>query len=117
MTAGKLGVDMLNVMQYSYDFPKQVMFTSLEGDVMKKLDGRYIFEAVPEEPSKTVVTYELTVDFGFPLPVMVRNQICGAIMRTVCSIFCVCTCHNPTMRAVPWGLPCGPTNFDVMTLL
>jgi len=37
MTAGKLGVDMLNVMAYSYDFPNQVIFKSLEGDVMKRL--------------------------------------------------------------------------------
>ena len=28
---------MLNVMAYSYDFPNQVIFKSIEGDVMKRL--------------------------------------------------------------------------------
>jgi len=87
MTAGKLGVDMLNTMEYSYDYPRQVLFKSVEGDVMKKLEGRYIFEPVADAPHKTSVTYELDLEFGFPLPGMVRTQICGAIMRTALNAF------------------------------
>jgi len=55
--------------------------------VMKKLEGRYMFAAVANEPSKTEVTYELDLEFGFPLPGMVRTQICGAIMRTALNAF------------------------------
>jgi len=33
LTAGKLGVDMLNVMEYSYISPSEVSFNSIEGDV------------------------------------------------------------------------------------
>mmetsp|Transcript_60744 Transcript_60744/g.89028 ORF Transcript_60744/g.89028 Transcript_60744/m.89028 type:complete len:234 (+) Transcript_60744:197-898(+) len=87
LTAGKLGVDMLNVMEYSYISPSEVSFNSIEGDVMKKLEGRYMFAAVANEPSKTEVTYELDLEFGFPLPGMVRTQICGAIMRTALNAF------------------------------
>lgn len=87
LTAGKLGVDMLNTMEYSYDYPRQVLFKSVEGDVMKKLEGRYIFEPVADAPHKTSVTYELDLEFGFPLPGMVRTQICGAIMRTALNAF------------------------------
>ena len=39
LTAGKLGVDMLNTMEYTYDYPRQVLFKSVEGDVMKRLEG------------------------------------------------------------------------------
>ena len=77
MTAGKLGVDMLNTMEYTYDFPNQVMFRSLEGDVMKTLDGRYVFAPVEGKPSHTEVTYELALEFGFPLPSMVRTTVRG----------------------------------------
>jgi len=87
LTAGKLGVDMLNVMEYTYRYPSEVSFKSIEGDVMKKLEGRYIFSVVGNEPSKTEVTYELDLEFGFPLPGMVRTQICGAIMRTALNAF------------------------------
>jgi len=37
--------------------------------------GRYVFE--PQDNGKTAVTYELDLEFGFGLPRMVRNQICG----------------------------------------
>jgi len=75
MTAGKLGVDMLNTMQYSYVTPNQVIFNSIEGDVMKTLTGRYVFAEVEGAPSKTQVTYELALEFGFPLPSMVRSTV------------------------------------------
>jgi hypothetical protein len=43
--------------------------------------GRYVFE--PQDNGKTSVTYELDLEFGFGLPRMVRNQICGcACSRT-----------------------------------
>lgn len=87
LTAGKLGVDMLNVMEYSYNFPHEVAFKSIEGDVMKTLQGRYVFESSEGSPEKTDVTYELSLEFGFPLPNMVRKQICGAIMRTALTAF------------------------------
>jgi ribosome-associated toxin RatA of RatAB toxin-antitoxin module len=77
---------MLNVMEYSYEYPGQVIFKSIEGDVMKRLEGRYIFKPDGTE-AVTEVTYELDIEFGFPLPTMVRNQICGAIMRTALTAF------------------------------
>ncbi len=30
---------MLNTMEYTYDYPRQVLFKSVEGDVMKRLEG------------------------------------------------------------------------------
>ena len=33
---------MLNTMEYSYDYPQQVLFKSVEGDVMKKLEGELV---------------------------------------------------------------------------
>lgn len=86
MTAGKLGVDMLNTMAYSYQYPNQVMFNSISGDVMKKLNGRYVFKE-SESGTETEVAYELDVEFGFPLPAMVRTTICRAIMRTALNAF------------------------------
>ena len=78
--AGKLGVDMLNVMQYRYHHSEKVSFRSLEGDVMKKLDGCY--EVKPNGAGTTEVTYNLDLEFGFKLPDFARQQIMGAIMRT-----------------------------------
>ena len=78
--AGKLGVDMLNVMQYGYHHPEKVSFRSLEGDVMKKMVGCYEFK--PTGAGATEVTYNLDLEFGFKLPDFARQQIMGAIMRT-----------------------------------
>lgn len=68
---------MLNTMEYTYDFPNQVTFKSIEGDVMKTLNGRYFFAPVEGKPSRTEVTYELALEFGFPLPSMVRSTVRG----------------------------------------
>ena len=54
---------------------------------LTKPQGRYIFTPISDNPVKTEVTYELSLEFGFPLPDLVRNTICGAIMRTAISAF------------------------------
>eukprot|EP00960_Hanusia_phi_P058421 763881-Hanusia_phi.AAC.1 len=76
-TAGKLGIDMVNIVEYSYDAPRLVKFHSISGDIMKTLDG---FESLGGGDTK--MTYELLLEFGFVIPEFARKQIVGAIMQT-----------------------------------
>lgn len=79
-TAGAMGIDMVNVMEYEYDDANNTLsFRSLEGDVMKTLDGCYRFE---EQGDGTLVTYELLLGFGKKLPDFAIKAISGAIIRT-----------------------------------
>ncbi|EKX54803.1 hypothetical protein GUITHDRAFT_149861 [Guillardia theta CCMP2712] len=79
-TAGKLGIDMVNVVEYSYEAPRLVKFHSISGDIMKTLDGCFRFETLGGGDTK--MTYELLLEFGFVIPEFARKQIVGAIMQT-----------------------------------
>eukprot|EP00286_Rhodomonas_abbreviata_P017710 CAMPEP_0181320720 /NCGR_PEP_ID=MMETSP1101-20121128/18279_1 /TAXON_ID=46948 /ORGANISM="Rhodomonas abbreviata, Strain Caron Lab Isolate" /LENGTH=167 /DNA_ID=CAMNT_0023428453 /DNA_START=341 /DNA_END=844 /DNA_ORIENTATION=- len=81
-TAGALGIAMINTMGYEYDDENlSVVFKSLEGDVMKTLDGCYRFEPGSNE-GETLVTYELLLGFGSKLPDFAVKAITNAIIRT-----------------------------------
>jgi uncharacterized membrane protein len=64
----------------AYDFtdaPSGFSWSLVEGDLLRRLDGRYGFS--PED-SATRVTYDLVVELAVPLPGMLRRQVAGIIM-------------------------------------
>lgn len=75
-----LGRSIRYVLSYDYgEAPEAFSWELVEGDVLRRLDGRYGFEA---EDSGTRVTYDLVVDVAIPLPRLIRRRAAGMIMGT-----------------------------------
>lgn len=62
--------------------PDRLAWVLEEGDIMRRLDGEYVFEGVEGEPETTVVTYRLIVELAVPLPGFVKRRAEGKIMTT-----------------------------------
>ena len=75
-----LGRSIHYVLEYDYsDAPNAFAWKLVEGDVLRRLDGRYGFEA---EGDGTRVTYDLAVDIAIPLPGLLKRRAAGMIMGT-----------------------------------
>ena len=75
-----LGRSIRYVLSYDYsEAPSGFSWTLLEGDILRRLDGRYGFEA---DGSSTRVTYDLVVDVSIPLPGLIKRRAAGMIMGT-----------------------------------
>ena len=61
--------------------PERLGWVLVEGDIMRKLDGHYDFEAVEGQPDQTSVTYHLEVELVVPLPGFVKRRAEGRIMH------------------------------------
>ncbi len=57
-----------------------IEWTLAEGDIMRRLDGRYVFTPTPE--GGTAIDYELTVELLVPIPGFVKRRAEGKIMIT-----------------------------------
>ncbi len=68
-----------------YDFsddPSCIAWELVRGDIMRRLDGSYVLEAVPGAPERTTVTYHLSVDLVVPLPGFVKRRAESKIIHT-----------------------------------
>ena len=66
---------------YEYDeAPLSMRWVLAEGDIMRRLDGEYVFE--PSDGGATEVTYRLAVDLVIPLPGFIKRRAEGTIMGT-----------------------------------
>ena len=75
-----LGRSIRYVLEYDYaEAPAAFSWKFVEGDVLRRLDGRYGFEA---EDDGTRVTYDLAVDIAIPLPGLLKRRAAGMIMGT-----------------------------------
>jgi hypothetical protein len=75
-----LGRSIRYVLAYDYgEEPAAFSWELVEGDVLRRLDGRYGFEA---EGSGTRVTYDLVVDVAIPLPGLIKRRAAGMIVGT-----------------------------------
>jgi len=75
-----LGRSIRYVLVYDYgEAPDAFSWSLVEGDVLRRLDGRYGFEV---EDSGTRVTYDLVVDVAIPLPGLIKRRAAGMIMGT-----------------------------------
>jgi uncharacterized membrane protein len=77
--AAALGKSIRYVLDYDYsEAPTAFSWKFVEGDMVRRLDGRYQFEA--EDGGSTRVHYELAVDLALPLPGLVKRRAAGLIM-------------------------------------
>src|SRR5690242_4651671 len=71
--AAALGRSVRYVLEYDYrDAPTEFTWHFVEGDMLKRLDGRYRFE--PEGDASTRVHYDLAVEIGVPLPGLLKRR-------------------------------------------
>jgi ribosome-associated toxin RatA of RatAB toxin-antitoxin module len=75
-----LGRSIRYVLEYDYtEAAAAFSWHLLEGDVLRRLDGRYGFEP---EGDGTRVTYDLTVEIAIPMPGLIKRRAAGMIMGT-----------------------------------
>jgi ribosome-associated toxin RatA of RatAB toxin-antitoxin module len=66
---------------YTYSgAPKELSWVQTEGDLTRRLDGRYLLERAGDED--TEVAYSLVVDLKLPLPGFVKRRAEGRIVHT-----------------------------------
>jgi uncharacterized membrane protein len=68
-------------LRYDHSEPNVVAWFLTEGDITRKLDGRYLLEPGPTEDT-TEVTYELEAELIVPLPGFVKRRTQGKIMHS-----------------------------------
>jgi len=77
--AAALGKSIRYVLEYDYsEAPDAFSWRLVEGDMLRRLDGRYQFE--PEGDRSTRVHYDLAVELAMPLPGLVKRRAAGLIM-------------------------------------
>jgi uncharacterized membrane protein len=77
--AAALGRSIRYILDYDYtNAPDSFSWRWREGDMLKRLDGTYRFEA--EGDNSTRVHYELVVEVGVPLPGLLKRRAAGLIM-------------------------------------
>ena len=78
--AAAMGRSARYTLEYDYgSAPGEMSWELVEGDIMRRLDGTYVFE--PEDGG-TKVTYHLAVELVVPIPGFVKRRAEGKIMST-----------------------------------
>lgn len=81
--AAAMGRSTRYTLRYSYDDePARISWVLDEGDIMRRLDGEYVFEPVDGDPDATEVTYRLDAELAIPLPGFVKRRAESKIMTT-----------------------------------
>lgn len=81
--AAAMGRSARYVLAYNYSgAPRELSWSLAEGDIMRRLDGTYIFEP---STSGTDVTYHLAVELVIPVPGFVKRRAEGKIIGTALS--------------------------------
>jgi ribosome-associated toxin RatA of RatAB toxin-antitoxin module len=79
--AAAMGRSATYILAYDYtDDARRISWSLLEGDIMRALDGTYIFETATD--GTTDVTYHLSVELVVPIPGFVKRRAEGKIMGT-----------------------------------
>jgi ribosome-associated toxin RatA of RatAB toxin-antitoxin module len=79
--AAAMGRTTSYVLHYSYpEGEKVIAWDLVEGDIMRRLDGKYVF--TPTAEGGTEIDYELTVELMVPIPGFVKRRAEGKIMIT-----------------------------------
>jgi ribosome-associated toxin RatA of RatAB toxin-antitoxin module len=79
--AGAMGRSTQYTLAYDYsEAPNQLAWVLEKGDIMRKLDGVYVFE--PGDDGTTDVTYHLEAELIFPLPGFIKDRARSFILHT-----------------------------------
>lgn len=80
--AAAMGRSTSYVLRYDYsDAPATLPWVLVQGDIMRRLDGAYEFNAVDGDPDSTDVVYHLAVELIVPLPAFVKRRAESKIMH------------------------------------
>ncbi len=75
-----LGRSIRYVLAYDYGAaPQAFSWQLVDGDILRRLDGRYGFE---QDGSGTRVTYDLAVEVAIPMPGLIKRRAAGMIVGT-----------------------------------
>ncbi len=78
--AAAMGRSARYTLEYDYDqAPRELSWRLVEGDIMRRLDGTYVFD--PDDGG-TSVTYHLAIELVVPIPGFVKRRAEGKIMGT-----------------------------------
>lgn len=81
--AAAMGHSARYVLRYDYgDAPLRMAWVLEQGDIVRRLDGEYLFEPVDGEAGGTEVTYRLVVELAVPLPGFIKRRAESKIMTT-----------------------------------
>lgn len=80
--AAAMGHSARYTLRYDLSEADTVAWVLEQGDVVRKLDGEYVFEVVEGDAGATVVTYHLVVEMAVPLPGFIKRRAEGKIMTT-----------------------------------
>ena len=81
--AGAMGHSARYTLRYDYaDAPTRVGWVLDEGDIVRRLDGEYVFEPADADGGATDVTYRLSVELAVPLPGFVKRRAETKIVTT-----------------------------------
>jgi ribosome-associated toxin RatA of RatAB toxin-antitoxin module len=76
--AGAFGRSTSLTLAYDYhNAPKELSWVQVDGDLTRRYDGSYTFDAVGDE---TEVTYTLTVELKVPLPGFIKRRAEGRLV-------------------------------------
>ena len=79
--ASALGRSTHYTLGYSYGAsPLTIAWRLIDGDIMRTLDGDYMFESVN---NGTLVTYDLSIELVIPLPGFVKRRAENRILHTL----------------------------------
>jgi ribosome-associated toxin RatA of RatAB toxin-antitoxin module len=78
---GAMGRSAQYTLAYDYSGgPPELSWVLEKGDIMRKLDGSYVFE--PNDAGGTDVTYHLEAELVFPLPGFIKDRARSFILHT-----------------------------------
>jgi ribosome-associated toxin RatA of RatAB toxin-antitoxin module len=81
--AGAMGHSAHYVLRYSFgENPTSIAWVLEKGDVVRRLDGQYVFEPADDDAGATTVTYHLEAELAVPLPGFVKRRAEGKIVTT-----------------------------------
>ena len=81
--AGAMGHSARYILRYDYsDAPRTLAWRLVQGDIVRVLDGAYVFEAADSDAHRTEVTYHLEVELRVPLPGFIKRRAESKIMTT-----------------------------------
>lgn len=79
--AAAMGQSVGYTLVYDYaDAPRTLSWVQVAGDMTRKLDGSYVFDAAPA--GGTEMTYQLTVELKVPLIRFIKRRAEGRILGT-----------------------------------
>jgi ribosome-associated toxin RatA of RatAB toxin-antitoxin module len=80
--AAAMGHSARYVLRYDYgESPLRMGWVLEQGDIVRRLDGEYVFEADGDKGG-TEVTYKLVVELAVPLPGFIKRRAESKIMTT-----------------------------------